>query len=183
MRDEGSYARRDGLLSPVAARGFFSSALQGLNHASDRPSGPESDASPCKNKRRLPSRLRRNSEKQISRRLKPPRNDKIKELIGTSELVPFPKHVRHRVFPQPAREVTRPAAALTTSRARKFSDFSSQPRTLPMGRRTWSNAFTRVAAGFSTGITRDPMYALQYFSRQSRARRALRSLPAALAWS
>src|SRR6266699_4044558 len=35
--------------------------------------------------------LRENSEKQIPRRLKPPRNDKNKALIGTIKVVPFPR--------------------------------------------------------------------------------------------
>src|SRR6266702_5739424 len=35
--------------------------------------------------------LRENSEKQIPRRLKPPRNDKNKALIGTIKVVHFPR--------------------------------------------------------------------------------------------
>src|SRR5205814_6575049 len=35
--------------------------------------------------------LRENSEKQIPRRLQPPRNDKNKALIGTIKVVPFPR--------------------------------------------------------------------------------------------
>jgi len=44
------------------------------------------------------NRLRKNTEKQIPRRLKPPRNDKSEVHIGTSKLVPFPKHVLTEFF-------------------------------------------------------------------------------------
>src|SRR5712692_444866 len=47
--------------------------------------------------------LLKKSGKQIPRRLKPPRNAEMKGLIGTRELVPFPKHSPRRVFPQPVK--------------------------------------------------------------------------------
>ncbi|PYX08133.1 MAG: hypothetical protein DMG88_11695 [Acidobacteria bacterium] len=52
---------------------------------------------PFRTRLRSIRRLRKESEKQIPRRLKPRRNDKIKKLV------PFPKHTRNRVFPQPVR--------------------------------------------------------------------------------
>ena len=72
-------------------------------------------------KRHGSSKLRKNSGKPIPRVLKHARSVEGKELIGTTEVVPFPKPARIKVFLQPVKTASYPTQI--------FLSFGSQLKT------------------------------------------------------